>query len=141
KSEHAAAVEAVRDEWVAVGELAGFLAGQRDYPDADFVEDEEGLLELKDDVWDQAVAEEERGLRQLAAQGELPSRGRGKNLKLQNRALQRFGHDVGAVPEDYLSYRILPDSQAQAVEAERAALRGLQRVVDWQQSEGPSSQV
>ena len=58
-------------------------------------------------------------------------------MKLQSRALQHFGHDVGAVSEDSLSYRILPDDQAEEVEREREDLRRLRQVVEWQPYCGP----
>jgi len=136
ESEYNAAVEAARDEWVPVEDLAAFLAGQRDdYSEDDYEEEEEdgwGLV-LRDEVWDKAVAEEEKRLRALAAAGKVASRGKGKALKLQHRALQHFGHDVGAVSEDYLTYRVVPDNQAEEVEAERKALQGLQKVLDSKQ--------
>ena len=50
-----------------------------------------------------------------------------------------FGHDVGAVPEDYLSYRVVPDDQAEAAKLEKQYLRSLQRVIDWQDGEGPNA--
>ena len=134
ESEYRAAVEAARDEWVPVQELAAFLAGERDYPDDDYEEGEEGWGPvIKDEVWDGAVAEEEKRLRALVAEGQLPSRGKGKAMKLQHRALQHFGRDVGAVSEDYFTYRVVPDNQAEEVEAERKALQGLQKVLDSKQ--------
>ena len=143
ESEHRAAVEAARDEWVPVEELAAFLAGYHDYSEDDYEAGDEGEGEwgsvIKDEVWDRAVAEEEKRLRALAAAGKVASRGKGKALKLQHRALQHFGHDVGAASEHYLSYRIVPDDQAEAVEAEHNDLRGLQRVLDWQQPGGPDT--
>jgi hypothetical protein len=138
ESEYQVALEAARDEWVPVEELASFLAGERDYSKDDYEEGEEGWGPVvKDEVWDRAVAEEEKRLRALVADGKLPSRGKGKALKLQHRALQHFGRDVGAVPEDYLSYRVVPDDQAEEVEVDRFYLRRLQRVIAWQEPDGP----
>ena len=139
ESEYNAAVEANRDEWVPVEDLAAFLAGKREYAGDDCEESETGWPVVKDDVWDRAVAEEEKHLRRLVADGELPSRGKGKALKLQQRAIVYFGHDVGAAPEDYLSYRLVPDDQAEAVKVEREYLRRLQRVIDWQSGDGPDT--
>ena len=136
ESEHNAAVEASRNEWVPVEELAAFLAGYREYAEDDYDPDEEWPV-VKDDVWDRAVAEEEKRLRGLVSEGRLQGRGKGKGLKLQQGALSHFGHEVGALPEDYISYRVLPDDQAEAVEVERRLLRGLQRALDLQPFDGP----
>jgi hypothetical protein len=140
ESEHRTAVEAARNQWVPVGELAEFLAGQRDYSDDDHEEVEDGGPEIKDEVWDRAVAEEGRRLRALVAEGKVEVRGKGKALKLRQSALSHFGHEVGAACEDYLSYRIVPDHEAEAVEVERELLRGLQRVINWQHFEGPDAE-
>jgi hypothetical protein len=40
-------------------------------------------------------------------------------------------HKAGVLPDDYLSYRVLPDAQADEVERERQSLRRLQGVLDW----------
>ena len=135
-SDHDAAVEAARNEWVPVEELAAFLAGYREYAEDEYDPDEEWPV-VKEDVWDRAVAEEEKRLRSLVAGGTLAGRGKGKALKLQQGALSHFGHEVGAVSEDYLSYRVVPDDQAEAVENERRLLKGLQRTLDWQSFDGP----
>src|SRR5690606_3313324 len=67
ESEYNAAVEAARDEWVPVEDLADFLAGYRDYADDDFEEDEGGWGPVvRDEVWERAAAEEEQRLRALA---------------------------------------------------------------------------
>jgi hypothetical protein len=137
ESEHQALVEAARNEWVPVEELAAFLAGYHDFVDDDYDVDEDGFRGVKDEVWDPAVAEEDKRLRALVAQGVLQARGKGKAMKLQQGALSHFGYEVGAACEDYVSYRVLPDDQAEQVEVERNLLRGLQRVVGWQQFDGP----
>jgi hypothetical protein len=136
ESDHQAAVEASRNEWVPVEELAAFLAGYHEYADDDYDSDEEWPV-VKDHVWDQAVAEEEQRLRGMVAEGTLQGRGKGKALKLQQGALSHFGHKVGAASEDYVSYRVVPDDQAEAVEEERRLLKGLQRTLDWQPFDGP----
>jgi hypothetical protein len=136
ESEHQAALEAARSEWVPVEELAAFLAGYHEYAEDDYDPDEEWPV-VKDEVWDRAVAEEDTRLRALVAEGKLQGRGKGKALKLQQGALSHFGHEVGAVPEDYISYRVVPDDQAEAVEAERNLLKGLERVLNWQNFDGP----
>jgi len=132
QSEYNAANQAASDEWVSVTELAAFLAGEReDWSEDDYetVDEEYGPV-LKDEVWDRTVAEEERKLRAMVARGKLPSRGKGKGLKLQQGALSHFGHAVGAVAEEYISYRVVPDDQVEDVESERRALRHLQQVLE-----------
>jgi hypothetical protein len=136
ESEHNAAVEASRNEWVPVEELAAFLAGYHEYAEDDYDPDEEWPV-VKDEAWDRAVAEEEKRLRGLVAKGTLAGRGRGKALKLQQGALSHFDHEVGAAPEDYVSYRVVPDDQAETVETERRLLQGLLRTLDWQPFDGP----
>jgi hypothetical protein len=140
ESEHQAAVEAARNRWVPVGELAEFLAGQRDYSDDDYEEVEDRGAEIKDEVWDRAVAEEGKRLRALVAEGKVEVRGKGKAMKFRQSALSHFGHEVGAASEDYLSYRVVHDDQAEEVEVERELLRGLHRVINWQHFEGPDSE-
>jgi hypothetical protein len=133
ESEYAAANQAARDEWVSVTEMAAFLAGEREeWPEDDYetVDGEYGPV-IKDEAWDRGVAEEERKLRAMVARGELPSRGKGKRLELQQGVLSHFGHEVGAVSEDYLSYRVVRDEEAEEVESERKALRHLQRVLEF----------
>jgi hypothetical protein len=61
-------------------------------------------------------------------------------MKLRQSALSHFGHEVGAASEDYLSYRVIPDDQAEEVKVERKLLRGLQRVINWQHFEGPDAE-
>ena len=140
ESEHQALVQAACDEWVPVEELAEFLAGDRDdYPDAAYEEDESGYLSIRDEFWEPAVAEEERRLRALVADGTLQARGKGKAMKLQQGALSHFGHEVGAASEDYVSYQVLPDDRAEEAETDRQLLRGLQRVLDWQHFDGPDT--
>ena len=78
ESEYSAEVQVNRDEWVLVEELAAFLAGYRNYSEADYEESETGSPVVKDDVWDRAVAEEDQRLRKLVAEGTLPSKGKGK---------------------------------------------------------------
>ena len=42
------------------------------------------------------------------------------------------GDESGAVPEDHLLYRVVPDSRAQQAETGRALLGRLRAVLDWQ---------
>jgi hypothetical protein len=132
QSEYNAANQAARDEWVSVTELAAFLAGQREeWPEDDYetMDGEYGPV-IKDEAWDRGVAEEERKLRAMVARGELPSRGKGKRLELQQGVLSRFGHEVGAASEDYLAFRVVPDEEAEAVQTERKDLKQLQQVLE-----------
>ena len=95
QSDHNAKVAAAREQWVPVEELAAFLAGEReDWSEDDYEESEhEGWGPvITDAAWDRAVAEEERHLRELVAEGKLPARGKGKAMKLQEAALEHFGH-------------------------------------------------
>jgi len=133
ESDYAAKVDALRAEWVPVEELAGLLAGGFDgWQDDDFREDEEGNREITDEAWDRVLDEKERDLRKLVEDGSLPGRGRGKSLKIQMGAFDdRMGRETGACPEDYLSYRVVPDSAAEEAERERWRLRRLNAVLDW----------
>lgn len=133
-SEYAAKLAEAREEWVPVEDLADFLVGQRagwNPEDFEETEGEWGPL-VKEESWDQALAEEERRLRDLAAKGKLPSRGRGKSLKLKEACLEDFGHSLGLVPEGSYTYRVVPDDQAEEVERERKALAMLRTALDWQ---------
>jgi hypothetical protein len=131
ESEYGARLAAKREEWAPVEEFAAFLASQRDdWPDEDYEDREDGRY-LTDAAWDRGVEEEERKLRAMVARGEIASRGKGKALKLQESVLEHFGHKVGVAPEDFLSYRIVPDSEAAEVEVERNALKYLRQVVSW----------
>jgi hypothetical protein len=134
QSEYNARLAAAREEWVPIEEIAAFLAGYRDWSDDDYEETEEGRY-LSDAAWDRAVDEEERKLRAMVARGELPGRGKGKAMKVQESAVEHFGHTVGVAPEDFLSYRVVPDSEAEAVEVERKALKYLRQVVSWRGSD------
>ena len=132
ESEHRAKVEAARNEWVPVEELAGFLAGQRnDWTEEDYEETEDGVPALTDAAWDRALADEDRRLRRLVTAGTLRAKGKGKAMKLQECALEHFGHEVGSVPEDFLAYRVAADTEADAVAQERALLKNLQSALSW----------
>src|SRR5688572_1303768 len=82
ESAYRALVEASRDEYVEIGELAGFSASSHRWSDADYVETEDGQ-QLSDRAWDGAVAEEEGKIRDLVAQGRLGAKGRGRSLKIR----------------------------------------------------------
>lgn len=133
-----------RDSWRAVSETVAaisdghddeVLAGYRDdWSDEDYEETEDGRY-LSDGAWDRAVAEEERKLRAMVTRGEIKGRGKGKALMIQECTVERFGHTVGVAPEDFLSYRVVPDSESAQVEAERKALKYLRKVVSWHGSD------
>ena len=73
----------------------------------------------------------------MARRGELPSRGKRKAMQLQERAVEHFGHTVGVGPDDFLSFRVVPDDQAEEVETERKALKYLRTVVSWRHDDDP----
>ena len=130
QSDYEAKLVAAREEWVPVEEIAAFLAGYRDdWTEDDYEETEDGR-QLSDAAWERAVADEVKGLRKLVSDGTLPSRGRGKAMKLRSDAVCHFGHEVDAAPEDYLSYRVLPDEQSEAIDVERGRLQRLQDALD-----------
>jgi len=140
QSEYDAKLAAARDEWVSVRELATFLAGEReDWSEDDYreTEDDDYGPVIRDAAWKQAMTEEEKRLRDLAAAGTLPSRGKGKAMKLKASAVEHFGHVVDATPENYGSYRVLPDDQAKAVDTELGSLRRLQNILSWQRFTPP----
>jgi hypothetical protein len=128
ESEYRAKVEAGRAEWVEVGDLAGYLAGQWDgWTDEDYEEDEEEGRVLTDEAWDRVVSEKERELRALAAMGSLPAKGKGRALKVKAGAFDDYaGVSPVAVPEEHLFYRVLPDAMRDQVEQDRLGLRRLE---------------
>jgi hypothetical protein len=125
-----------RNEWTPVEDIAAFLAGYHEWPDADYEEADDGRW-LSDAAWDRTVAEEEQRLRSMAKRGELSSRGKGKAMQLQERAVEHFGHAVGVAPDDFLSFRVVPDDQAEAVETDRKALKYLRSVISWRDDDDP----
>ena len=134
QSEYDARLARNRDEWAPVQELAEFLAGQREWSDDDY-EDNDSWQAVRDDLWDAAVAEEEKKLRALVTKGVLRARGRGKAMKLQESAIEHFGFKVGVAPDYLLSHRVVPDSEARTVELEREGLRRITKVVDWRRDD------
>jgi hypothetical protein len=131
RTEYETKLAGAREEWVPVEEIAAFLAGYReDWSDEDYEETDDGRY-LRDDAWDRAVAEEERKLRAMVTRGEIKGRGKGKALQVQECTVERFGHTVGVAPEDFLSYRVVPDSETAEVEVERKALQYLRKVLSW----------
>jgi hypothetical protein len=135
QSDYDAMLATARAEWVPVEELAAYLAGQRtDWSEDDYEESEVLARQLTDAAWDRAVDQEERRLRALVARGSLASRGKGKALKIQQGAFDdALGHSIAAVPEDdaFMFYRVVSDSEAEAVALENAGLRRLQDALDW----------
>ena len=84
--------------------------------------------------------EEEAALRQLIAAGRLTAKGRGRGLKVRVGDYDDLvGHASGAIPEDHLSYLVLPDSEAGAVQRDLDGLQRLRRVLDWQPFAGSQS--
>jgi hypothetical protein len=127
ESEYRSKVEAGRAEWVEVGELAGYLAGGWDgWTDDDYEEDEEEGRVLTDAAWDRVAGAKEAELRALVARGALPARGKGRGLKIQAGAFDDYASvSPVAVPEDHLSYRVLPDAMRDQVEQDRLGLKRL----------------
>ncbi len=135
QNDYAAKVEANRAAWVPVEELAGVLAGNHeDWGDEDFAENDEGDKEITDEAWDRVCDEKEGWLRERVADGTLQARGRGKQLKVQEGAFDDLvGRRSGACPDDaHLLYQVIPDGEAERVETDRALLKRLQRVLNWE---------
>jgi len=132
-SEYAAKAEAWRAQWLSLRELAEIAAEDYDgWTDAD-LEQVEGWNEpvVSDAAWQRVAAEKERELRGLVAEGRLAARGEGKRLKVQLGAFDDLIDRPSRVfPDDYSSYRILPDDQAAEAEQERQGLQRLQNVLN-----------
>jgi len=134
ESEYRAKVDASRAEFVPVDDLTSWLANDRnDWKESDYEEDEELGRGIKEDIWERACDEQERWIREQVAAGRLPGKGRGKSLKVECGAFDDLvGHRSAVCSEDFLSYRVLSDDQAEEVEAERKRLLHLQTVMgDW----------
>ena len=133
ESQYGAMVTEARKEWLPVEELAALSAGSHEgWAEADYHDDAEWGKCITDEAWERVVAEKERELRALVAEGTLRGRGRGRSLKLQMGAYDDLtGRTTGVVPEDYLTYRVLRDEQADDSALEKDRLRRLQGVLDW----------
>ena len=84
ESDYAARVEQARQEWVSIRELASFLAGEYDaWQESDWEESDEGERDITDEAWQRVVAEKDRALRALVANGSLPAQGKGSRLKVR----------------------------------------------------------
>jgi hypothetical protein len=141
EAEYAAEVARFREQWVDIAELASVLAGDAGgWTDDDYHEDEDGELQLKDEVWDRICEEKERWLRDRVADGSLPAKGKGKRLKVQEGAFNDLvGRESGACPEGdgHLFYQVMSDEYAERVKTDRDALDRLQRVLEWKPFYGP----
>jgi len=128
ESEYRQMVEAWRAEWLPVRELAEIAADDYDgWTDAD-LEEIEGWDEpvVSDAALERVVGEKERELRSLVAAGRLLARGKGKHLKIQLGAFDDLvGRPSRIFPDDYDSYRVMPDDQAAEAERERQELQRL----------------
>jgi len=132
QSVYAARVEANRAEWLPLEELAADLANEDGWSEADYEADEEGHQQITDEAWERRCAEKERWLRERVTNGTLPAKGKGRHLSVQWGAFDDLtGNLAGAVSEDKLLYRVLPDELANEVESDRAGLTRLQAVLDW----------
>ncbi len=135
ESDYRAQIDASRSEWVPIDELADIAAGDHEgWTDAE-METVEGWDEpvVRQEAWDRVAAGKEKELRALVAAGKLSGRGRGTALKVQLGAFHDLtGRPMGAVPEQVLTYRVLPDSEAEAVATERRRLEWLHDAVAWQ---------
>jgi hypothetical protein len=125
-------LEEARSEWVPIEELAELLTEDYEaWQDADFQELEDGGRAIMDEAWERVRADKEHWLRGHVKEGNLPGRGKGQHLKVVMGAFDDLvGLQTDAFPEDYLSYRVLPDSKANEVAQERSDLRRLQGVLD-----------
>jgi len=139
ESEYAARVEEVRKEWMPLGEIAAFAAGESEnWADTDYTEDEDGQRTLTDEAWDRVCGEKERELRALVKSGQLQGRGRGRALNIRwGDYCRLIGREVSAGPEDCLSYRVVPDDQAEEAALERLDFQRLQGVLDWRPFNAP----
>ncbi len=135
--EHDTKLQEARKRWVSVRELAEYLADQREeWAEEDYEDTEEWGRVVTDAAWDRSVAEEERRLRTLVADGRLPAKGKGKALKIQQGVFDdllgcQISASVDGLDEHYAFHRVVPDAEAEDVARERAALRHLQDVLDW----------
>ena len=138
EGEYAARVEANRSRWVDLEELAAELASDAGgWREEDYEADEEGHQQLTDEAWDRVCGAKKGWLLEQIAAGNLEARGKGRRLKVQEGDFDDLiGHEGGAAPQDYLSYRVVPDSEAAQTETDRALLGSLQRVLDWKPVEG-----
>jgi hypothetical protein len=130
ESEYRLKREECAAEWVSIRELAALWADDYDgWQEGELRVDEQGEREVTDEAWERVAAEMESRLRSLVAAGTLPSRGKGRALKIQWGAFEELTErSSDLMPEDWLWYRVLPDGEATAVERERAsqtALKGL----------------
>jgi hypothetical protein len=134
ESEHRRLTENLRAEWTPVDELAAMLAGQHEgWTDADYEQRDDGERELRDEAWYRVCDEKQRKLTALVAAGKLPGKGKARRLKIPFGAFDDLlWGKAGVMPEDYLRYRILPDSEVEAVESEKLRLQRLQGVLAWQ---------
>ena len=133
ESEYRQMVEAWRAQWLPVRELAEIAADDYDgWTDAD-LEEVEGWDEpvVSDAALERVVAEKERELRRIVAEGRLPARGQGKKLNVQLGAFDDLvGRPSRVFPDDCDSYRVMPDDQATEAEQERGGLLRLQKVLN-----------
>ncbi|MPZ49832.1 MAG: hypothetical protein GEU75_11170 [Dehalococcoidia bacterium] len=135
ESDYEAEVSKIREEWVPVTELAGFLAGQRtDWAETDWeAEDEFETRDVTDAAWDREVKVQERRLRTMVESREIRALGKGRSLKLQMSSFDdAFGRTTTAIPQDLLRYRIIPDRLANDVEEERHSQEAMLATLEWE---------
>lgn len=148
ESEFAARQRELDEAWVPVTELAEVLAGDYTAWSEEDLEEMEDWDEpvVSDAAWERVVAEKEAELRRLVAAGVLQGRGKGTALTIQEGVFNAyFGHLTTPCPEDGLGYRVLPDSEHDAVEDERQRNANLQEAIDARRlvikGEGSSTRV
>jgi hypothetical protein len=138
QSDHVKVLQANRDEWVEVEELAAFAANREGaWSDEDYETDDESSRYLTDEAWDRACDAKERELRAMVAKGKLEGRGRGKTLKVRMGSFDdAFGRESSTAPEDWLFYRVVPDAQPDDAATEQALLQRVSRVLGWMPADG-----
>lgn len=110
QSAYDARLAAARSEALPVDVLAELLA------EADLEEED-----LDDRQYKRRLAEHERKLRQLVADGTLPGTGRGRSVKVPAGAFYDWrGEETPVLPERGLRYEVFPDGAAQQVQQLRA---------------------
>ena len=132
ESEHEKLKEADGRKYAPVDKLATIVAiEQRGWQDDDLEQVEwSGDSVVKDDAWKRLQADAEAQLRQAAADGELKTRGEGKELQIEVASFNALvGAPWGVRPKWVDDYEVRPDDEAGRVEGDRRMLAHLQESV------------
>jgi hypothetical protein len=130
-SEHAKRQAVARDELLPLGECVQIIMDDHPWTDADYETDKDGERDVSAKAWNRVERATRQQLKQLIADGALPSRRRGRLVLIPADAFYDWrGEPTPVYPDDAWEFDIRPDEQAEEVQQDLKVLAAVRRLFD-----------